>query len=530
MLSKSAEPTETYRRAERLIESLRNPCAFAHPTENIRTIETHISWVILTGMFAYKIKKPIDLGFLDYSSLQKRKYFCHEELRLNRRLAPHIYLDVVPIRGDSKNPSMGGAGKAIEFAIKMKQFPQHCLLNHMIENGQLSPALAERIAHRVAGFHQEIVSAPGSSHFGTPEQVLSPMQQNFKTIRAHLTEKALLYPLIPLRHWTGSQFRALESVMWERKLLGFIRECHGDMHLRNIALIDDEVCIFDGIEFNEQIRWIDVISELAFLVMDLDDRGAPRLAQRILNHYLQETGDYGGLALLRFYQVYRAMVKAKVNAIRLSQGHLSAAGRRALARVYQSYITLAKQYTEALKPGLIITHGPSGSGKSTLCQILAEEPGIIWIRSDVERKRLHGLPAQAQSHAGIQDGIYTEQANARTYSQLLDLAKGITDAGFIALVDATFLSAAQRAPFIELARAKAMPWLILRTCASEAIMRQRIVLRARQLNDPSEADLAVLDLQLRTTEPLSQRELANHLDIESGKEIPIESIKFRLKI
>lgn len=316
----------------------------------------------------------------------------------------------------------------------------------------------------------------------------------------------------------------------ERKRRGYIRECHGDMHLRNIALIDDEICIFDGIEFNDQIRWIDVISELAFLVMDLDDRGAPHLAQRVLNHYLQDTGDYGGLALLRFYQVYRAMVKAKVNAIRLSQGHLSTAGQRALKRVYQSYITLARHYTKASNPALIITHGASGSGKSTVCRSLAEEPGIIWIRSDVERKRLHGLPGLAQSQSGLYGGIYTEQASVNTYKKLLELAKTITAAGFTALVDATFLGAAQRAPFLALAKAETLPWLILRMRASEATMRQRIESRLQQSDDPSEADSKVLDRQLRNSQALSEKELANHLDVESGKEIPIESIKYRLKI
>ena len=378
---------ESYRRAEQLIASLQNSNAFAHPTEHIRTIETHISWVILTGMFAYKIKKPINLGFLDYSSLQKRKYFCHEELRLNRRLAPHIYLEVVAFYGDLSNPTMGGKGNAIEYAVKMKQFPQHCLLNHMIENGQLSPNLVKRIAHRVADFHQQIDRARKNSDFGTPQQVLLPMTENFRTINAHLTEKALLNPLLPIRHWTWSQFNRLESLLWERKTQGFIRECHGDMHLRNIAFIDEEICIFDGIEFNEHIRWIDVISELAFLVMDLDDRAAPQLAQRALNHYLQETGDFGGLALLRFYQVYRAMVKAKVNAIRLAQGHISSSERQSLERVYRSYIALAELYTRLASLALSLPMGPRDPASQPCVRPLPKNPVLFgyaptWNASD----------------------------------------------------------------------------------------------------------------------------------------------------
>lgn len=524
MSAKSTNQPEIYAEAQQLIESLRNPGAYTHPVNRIKIIETHISWVLLSGPFAYKIKKPVNLGFLDYSNLKRREYFCHKEWQLNRRLAPHIYLSVVPITGTVEYPSMNGEGVPLEFAVKMRRFPQHNLLNRLIENGRLTTALVDRIAHRVANFHANIEIADSDSMYGSPVEVLSPMQQNFSTIRTHLSSEKLLKPLDFLEDWTQSCYLRLKPKLQQRKQQGFIRECHGDMHLGNIALVDEKICIFDGIEFNEHIRWIDVISELAFLVMDLQDRGAPRLAQRLLNHYLQITGDYSGLALLRFYQVYRAMVKAKVNAIRLSQGHLTHEQDLGLVRLYQSYIQLAISYTKAQTPMILITHGLSGCGKSTLSQRLAEEMNIIWIRSDVERKRLFGLGALEASHSDIKLGLYSTTASEQTYTRLLNLAKQITQAGFTVLVDATFLKTAQREPFSRLADALGLPWHILSIQASEDTLRKRIELRSTQSEDPSEATLEVLNLQLQTREPLIDRELRHSIKINTEATLPIDSI------
>ncbi|MCP4409181.1 MAG: AAA family ATPase [Gammaproteobacteria bacterium] len=529
MSTENPETSESYQQAARLITSLLQPAPYPHPVNHIEMIETHISWVILTGSFVYKIKKPVNLGFVDYTDLKRREYFCHQELQLNRRLAPKIYLAVVPITGPITQPSVDGDGSAIEFAVKMHQFPQGSLLNRLIENKRLTPELVDHIAHHVAHFHTGIEVAGKDTPYGSPEAVLAPMQQNFSTIRAHISNKALLKPLEPLEQWTYSRYQMLETTLRQRKNQGFIRECHGDMHLGNIALIDKEITIFDGIEFNEQIRWIDVISELAFLVMDLDDRGTPQLGQRLLNHYLQETGDYGGLALLRFYQVYRAMVKAKVNAIRLSQGHLATRQRQDLIRLYRSYTQLAISYTGDRKPALIITHGLSGSGKSTLCQQLAEQQGFIWIRSDVERKRLYGLEASEHSRSEIRKGLYTEQAGKRTYKWLLTLANRITDAGFTALVDATFLRSDQRSAFIELANSNNLPWWVLNIHAIENTLRRRIQARLARADDPSEASLDVLTLQLRTRDPLNGDELKHSIDIDSKSEYSIDAIKTRLE-
>ncbi len=510
-----ARPADQYINTERLVESLRDPSAYAHSVEHIQVIETHISWVLLTGPFAYKIKKPLNLGFLDYTTLQRRKYFCHEELRLNRRLAPEIYLEVVPITGSLSRPAMDGKGQPMEFAVKMRQFPQHDLLSELIEHQQLTPSLAERIANRVASFHGNIEIAATESSYGTPAAVLAIMQRNFDTIRVYLSDDELLKPLNYLKNWTHTRHNALATVISARKRHEFVRECHGDMHLGNIALVDGEVTIFDGIEFNKQMRWIDVMSELAFLVMDLDDRGAPELAQRILNHYLMETGDYAGLALLRLYQVYRALVRAKVTIIRASQDHIPTDERQHLLELYLSYVKLAERYTKEHEPVLVITHGLSGSGKSTLCQQLSRQPNTIWIRSDIERKRLHGLTALQRSNVGLEEGLYSTNATQRTYEHLLSLTHATLQAHFTALVDATFLKHSQRIAFEKLAEKQAIAFHILNLQANENTLQQRIVRRSSLGQDPSEAGLEVLIQQRSTRDPLTPSELEYSVAIDS---------------
>ena len=516
---------EAYNQAEKLVAALCHAKSYSHSVTKVELIETHISWVFLTGPFAYKIKKPLDLGFLDYTTLKRREHFCHEELRLNRRLAPEIYLAVVPITGTVNTPTVGGSGEPIEFAVKMRQFAQADLLTHYIERQQLTPSLVEEVAHRMARFHSSITKTAENTPYGTPQVVLEPMIQNFITIRAHLLDSVLTKPLNTLERWTRARHRTLTGILQQRKALGFIRECHGDMHLGNIALVNGKVTIFDGIEFNDQIRWIDVVSELAFLVMDLDDRNAGTLAQRVLNRYLQESGDYLSLKLLRLYQVYRAMVKAKVSVIRAAQSDTTTAERQALLELYQSYIDLAKRYTSAGHAAIIITHGVSGTGKSTLCQQLAELPGIIWIRSDIERKRLYGLGALDRSQSPLGKGLYDSEATDLTYERLLTLSRVITQAEFTVLVDATFLKFAQRQAFRELAQTKKRPFLILNLQASEPILQARILRRQARGGDPSEAGVDVLRYQLSHCEPCSAEEQPQTLTIAPARAGALTTIK-----
>jgi hypothetical protein len=488
------------------------PQWYDHAVERCELIETHISWVILTGRYAYKVKKPVDLGFLDFSTLEKRHFYCEEELRLNRRLASAIYLGVVPITGTPQEPVLGGRGEAIEFAVKMAQFPQPAQLDRMLEAGKLETSHLDAFANMIADFHRHAARSTAEDSYGGPAQVWQPMAENFTQIREHIVDAPQLEVLAGLERWSGSLFARLAPLLARRKADGFIRECHGDMHLRNLAWIDNTPIAFDGIEFNSNLRWIDVISEVAFLVMDLHDRGRPELAQRFLNAYLERSGDYAGLKVLPLYLVYRAMVRAKVCAIRLGQAVPDEAERVTVESEFAQYLALARSYTLPTTPALLLTRGLSGSGKTSLSQPLLELLPAIRIRSDVERKRLFGMEALESGRAAPAQGIYSAEAGRRTYGRLRELAAEVLDAGYTVIVDATFLQREQREPFERLARERGVNFALLEFTADKATLRRRITQRR---GDASDADLAVLEHQLSAVKPLTAEERARCVAIDT---------------
>jgi aminoglycoside phosphotransferase family enzyme/predicted kinase len=494
--------------APRLARALAQPRAYSPAPAEVVHLETHISHVFLTGTWAYKIKKPLDLGFLDFSTLEKRRRCCLDELRINRRLAPELYADVVPITGSVDRPAVEGAGTPIEYAVKMRQFSQEGMLEQVLARGELTPALIDGIADQVAQFHTRLPPAGPDTKFGTPHSVMAPARQNFEQF-ADVPEAAVdRSVLAALREWTETQHTALESQFLRRKQEGFVRECHGDLHLGNMVLVDGRVRIFDAIEFNEQLRWIDVISEVAFLGMDLEQRRRGDLAWRFLDAYLQRTGDYNGVRLLRYYMVYRAVVRAKVAAIRATQAELPAAQRTALAEKCRSHLAWAHRFATQMRPALIVHFGLSGSGKTTASQVILEHLGAIRVRSDVERKRLQGLAATARTGAAVGAGIYSADANRATYARLAEAAQDVVRGGCIALVDATFMRRADRAAFRELAGRLGVPFGIAQFTASPQTLRSRVLRREQESRDASEAGIAVLEHQLRTCEPLSAEELA----------------------
>jgi aminoglycoside phosphotransferase family enzyme len=278
-----------------LISALQNKEAYDHPVDNISLRETHISWVLLTGHYAYKIKKPVDFGFLDFSTLEKRKYYCEEEVRLNGRLAPQLYLGVVPVCGNISSPRINGQGPILEYAVKMRQFDTTKEFDVLLASGKLTKEHMNETARVLADFHANIAIADIQSSFGTPEAIQQPALENFEQINQlgedWLSQHQLKKPLAQLHQWANKKYYQLENTLQERKKNDFIRECHGDLHLRNIVIYENKVTPFDGIEFNPNLRWIDVMSELAFLLMDIEDHNRFDLSRRLLNNYLGITGE-----------------------------------------------------------------------------------------------------------------------------------------------------------------------------------------------------------------------------------------------
>jgi aminoglycoside phosphotransferase family enzyme/adenylate kinase family enzyme len=482
-----------------LVKTLQQPALFPHPVTRFAVIETHISIILLTGTYAYKFKKPVNFGFLDFSTLAKRRHFCAEELRLNRRLAPELYLEVVPV---SAGPQLDAGGEIIEYAVRMREFEQASQFDRMLDQDRLSAAHIDALALRIAEFHAVAAVAEPDTVYGRPTVLQLPVEENFSQILERMQDPGERSRLAPLQDWTRQTFQSLEPVLQARKDGGFIRECHGDLHLRNIALVDGVPVAFDCIEFNDRLRWIDIISEVAFMVMDLEHRGQPSLASRFLNAWLERSGDYAGLSLLRYYLVYRAMVRAKVDCLRAHQPDVDTMARATILQDYHAYLELAGRYTQAHPPALLLMHGLSGSGKTTISQFLLERLPAIRMRSDIERKRLHGLAGDARSGAGIDQDIYNRAADERTYRQLVMLAGTVLDTGHSVIVDATFLQQAQLTPFIELARARAVRCFIIDCHAPESELRQRITARQRDRQDASEAGIEVLANQSRHYQPL----------------------------
>jgi len=504
-----------------LIQAMLHADFYNHHVDACELIETHISWVILTGEYVYKIKKPVNLGFLDFSTLDKRKFFCDEELRLNKRLAPEIYLDVVKVIESQNNLVLNGDGKVIEYAVKMRQFQQYMQFDHLLSRNELTREMIEATAGLLAEFHQSISIAERETNYGNPEQVYQPVAENFSQIKERLFEKNTLKLVSTIETWSEKQFSQLKNIFLQRKKNNFIRECHGDLHLRNIAWYQNNPLAFDCLEFNENFRWIDVVSEIAFLIMDLDDHQQNIFARILLNKYLELTGDYSGCRVLQFYLVYRAMVRAKVDAIRASQEGIDKHEKIEALDECQSYLELAENYIQQHSPILIITRGKSASGKSTLTQILLEKLGAVRIRSDVERKRLFNIDNNQDTKTDANQGIYTSDSTAQTYAKLLELAGYVIDSGMPVIIDATFAKQEQRILFKELADKKKVNFFILEFTASDDELRKRIKAR---VNDISDADIGILEHQIKNWLPLDKEEEQYRLVVDTEKEFNLDAL------
>jgi uncharacterized protein len=490
-----------------LIAALLAPGAYPHAADRVELVETHASWLLLAGAFAYKIKKPIVLPFLDYGTLARREAFCRAELTLNRRLAPELYLDVVPIGGSPQQPRLGVL-PAIEWAVRMRRFDERGRLDRVAARNALQPAHLAQLAATLWTFQEAAAVAAPGSRFGEPQQVLAAAQENFVELR-QLLPPAAQPQVEQLARWTAAEFARRAADFAARKAAGRVREGHGDLHLGNLVLIDGHVTPFDCIEFNEDFRWNDAISEIAFVWIDLLDHDRAGLAAWLLNAWLETGGDFPALSVLRFYAVYRAVVRAKIAALRArqedstqAQGDLDAA---------QVYLQLAWQIAVPPPPTLVITCGLSGSGKTTASSALLLDPAgpaagsRIRLRSDVERKRLFGLGSQSSSGSPPDGGIYTAEANTRTYARLLALARELLVAGWPVIVDAAFLRRAERGAFRALAAELGVDFAILATEAPVDELRRRLGARS---GDASEATAAVLDMQLDWFEPLGADERA----------------------
>ena len=500
-----------------LVQSLCDSKVYDHPVQNIKVVETHISYLILTGHYAYKIKKSIGLSFLDFRTLEKRRFYCQEELRLNQRLAPDLYLAIVPITGTHQFPILGGQGEVIEYAVKMVQFDTEKELDLVLPKDGVTAELIDELAEDLANFHQGVDRASLKKDYGSPAVIQHRIKDNFTEILP-CTDELSGPVLAGLETWIDQKLDVYEDLLISRKQHGFVRECHGDLHLGNMVLIKGRIRLFDCLEFNDQLRWIDVMSEIAFLTMDLDFHGRKDLAYQFLNKYLSVTGDYAGLELLPLYLIYRAMVRAKVACIRSRQSGNQSVNR---SSVYD-HLLLARSYTHVPSTQLVIAHGVSGSGKTWLSEPIARLLPAIHIRSDVERMRSTEL---VQEDRAVR---YSTENIERIYDDLLRIAETILHAGFSVIVDATFLWSKQRARFRQLANTVEVPFNILNFQCPEHILRERVQQRLVEGYDPSEATQSVLEMQLQNLQVLSPDENKNTIVVRTDQKVDAAEVVQRI--
>lgn len=469
--------------------------------------ETHISIVLVVDEFAYKFKKAVDLGFLDFSTLDRRRHFCERELEFNQRYAPDLYIDVVPITGSAASPRMGNGGTVIEYAVRMRRFAADATLDVEVENDRITENDITAFGRTLATIHEQAPVASITTGYGDVDLVTAQVDNAFEHL-SDIPEAAQMRQII--RAMTDDCRAALAS----RQSEGHVRDCHGDLHLSNIVRLESGLYPFDCIEFDDQLRFIDTVSDMAFVLMDLDVRGRHDLANAFLNAYLDASGDFAGLNVLHLYAIYRSVVRAKVAHLQ----SLQASDSDHLRARRNTHLSLAASYLDSeLPPGLIITHGVSASGKSYISRDLARRYGYIHLRSDVERKRLAGLAPNADSGSGRGSGIYSEDFSDQTYRRLLDLACSALANGYSVIVDATFLERRWRDAFRQMAHAAGQPFHIVHCEQDDAVLRARLARRRTEGDSISEATPEVLAWQIASGDALADDELEWCVGAEHAK-------------
>jgi uncharacterized protein len=515
------------------LQSLQHPDAFTHPVTRLQLFETHISRIILTGAYAYKIKKPVQLGFIDAGTLQRRRELCELELRLNRRFSPALYLDVVPVvRDESGQLHFDGSGAACDYAVRMRQFDATQELHVLLASHDVGEQEICQLAVWLAKFHHVAAVAYNDVEYGDVTQTNEIVLGNLRQLLELWGDEQSMPELSRLIAWTHDHLFRLEPLFESRKLEGAVRECHGDLHARNIVRWQGVLMPFDCLEFDPKLRWIDVMNDVAFLVMDLVGHQRPDLAHAFLSRYLESSGDYEGVPLLPFYAVYRASVRAMVDALGAQQ--LPVQSTEYLRRM-RDRVRTALQFIDRPAPTLLIMHGASGSGKSWLSEQLVGLLPAVRIRSDVERKRLAGIDpdtvnAKDASEQPVGQGLYRSEFSHRTYARLLDGTEACLQGGVSTIVDAAFLDVVDRRLFFDLAARLNIQYLIVSCSAEPAVLAARIATRQSQHADASDANRAVLAKQLRAMQPLADYEQAYSVTVNTAHDAEVQAVMELLQL
>jgi aminoglycoside phosphotransferase family enzyme/predicted kinase len=504
-----------------LIRALTDPAAYPHPVEAVDVRQTHISAVFLAGEFVYKVKKPVRLGFLDFSTLDRRHHFCDEEVRLNRRLAPDVYLGVVPVTASANGPRFEGDGEPVEWAVKMRRLPEQATLHAALRRGEATPKLMRSLAGLLARFHAAAAGGDRVAAFGCWEVVAGNARDNFTGSRAQVGPVVAPAVFDRARALTDAALEQLRPVIEGRSARRVPRDTHGDLRLDHVYLFPDrpppgDVVVIDCVEFNERFRFADPVADAAFLAMDLAADGRRDLARAFTEAYVEASGDTEGAGLFPFYVAYRAAVRAKVAGIKGLEPEVPAWDRAAaLARARAHWLlALGELEGPGRRPALLLVAGLPGTGKSTLARGLADRAGFTVVRSDAVRKELAGRPSDADGSAAFGSGIYTPEWTERTYRECLRRAEALLAEGGRVVVDASFRAENWRLEFLDAAVRLGVPALVLQCRAAAAIVRARL---AGRRGDVSDADWSVFEQTAREWQPAGERTRRSLAVIETDR-------------
>ncbi|HSM83286.1 MAG TPA: AAA family ATPase [Nodosilinea sp.] len=494
-----------------LIQQMCQPGFYPHPVvEPIRLLQTHVSYVLLTGDYAYKVKKPVNFGFLDYSTLEKRHHFCQEELRLNQRGAGALYLDVVTL-GQTGDAYQLGTGTPVEYAVKMVQFPQDALLSALYERGELTEALMEELAAAVAEFHLGAETSDYIRGFGAVAQIRQAFDENYAQTEGYIGGPQTQAQFDETKAYTDAFFASRGELFERRVAQNWIRACHGDLHLNNLCLWQRQLYLFDCIEFNEPFRYVDVMYDVGFVVMDLLSKDCGALATVFLNHYVERTGDWEGIQLLPLYISRQAYVRAKVTSFLLGDPAVDEETKRRAAETAAGYYRLAWSVCQPRAGEVYLMAGLSGSGKSTTARLLAQHTQALHLRSDAVRKHLAGVPLDQRGD----ESLYRPEMTAKTYDRLLELGVTLATLGYGVVLDAKYDRESLRRAAVERIRAAGLPLTILHCTAPAAVLEQRVRDRTQDI-----ADATVTVLQQQHMEPFTEAEQAWVKTIDTTGDVP----------
>jgi aminoglycoside phosphotransferase family enzyme/shikimate kinase len=517
---------------QELIEQLRRPEVYPHAVEKVELLSTHISWLLFAGEFVYKLKQPVKLEFLDYRSLESRRHFCEEEVRLNRRLARETYLGVVPIaRVRDGSLRVEGSGETVEWAVKMVRLPAERMLDALLDSGRFGREQLDPLARLLERFHERAETGEGVDEHGLPDAVASKVLDNLAQTSSFLRGDGRRPAVLsePLHGFL--ERRAREFLDGHRELMlrrvrdGRIREGHGDLHAGNICLTESGIVVYDCIEFSRALRCGDVASDLAFLAMDLDYRGYFRMSDELVARYAALARDDELVGLTRFYKSYRAVVRAKVAALTADSEEADSELAASKHREARRYFQLAASYE--LPPCLTITCGLPGSGKSWLARRVGRLLRARVVRSDVVRKRLAGTRPEEKRGSEYGEGIYTRRMTSLTYDRMAEEARSVLQAGRSVIVDASFSRRDLREPYARLSEKLGIPLIVLFVRAPLETVRERLSRRADDPTEASDADLEIYRRAKNGFEPPDEIPDASVVETHSGKE-SVEGVTARL--